>query len=75
MTATNMCSNFGSKWYSPPFRNYEYKVNKEEWCSLTMNIKLIKEEWCSLTMNIKLIKEEWCSLTMNIKLIKEVCVA
>ena len=20
MTATNMCSNFGSKWYSPPIR-------------------------------------------------------
>ena len=25
MTATNMCSNFGSKWYSPPLIHKFYK--------------------------------------------------
>ena len=26
MTATNMCSNFGSKWYSRPLNHPQYKI-------------------------------------------------
>ena len=29
MTATNMCSNFGSKWDSPP--NQQFNRNEQAW--------------------------------------------